>query len=863
MIEEVSAQIWSRPAFHQDYDSLNRASLAESLGIPTESLSIDIGTRLLQCATHFSASSNLRYREAAYRIAIGAWRLFRSEEDGAGKIAQFILSRLGNFPAIDYLASLDSDSFDKPLPLPIWCEQEAHLHRNTRALTETAKLRFTEFQVHLWDALTEHPVVVVTAPTSAGKSFALQHFLCAAFLSGDTTIAVYLVPTRALVTQVSESIQQIFSNMGLNGVEVSVIPSSPEELGSDKVFYVLTQERLQMLLGKATGLNVSRLVVDEAQVLADDSRGIVLQTVVEKLRVSNPDARVFFGSPTTSNPEVFSKVFGLTAQQVQTTESPVTQNLIFVDTNPHRSNVINIRAKTHESSVDLGTIDIGTPLEQAQQILPRLALKFGEGQQNLIYASSPAACEDIAAALVQLLSDESSRRPAINTISDEKKDFAQFLRDQFHQKYFLATAVESGIAFHYGTLPATIRKGIEKLFCDGHLNYLVCTSTLLHGVNLPARNLFLHNPTKGNESGRGAAKEPITSVEFWNLVGRAGRLKKDFEGNVFLIDEKHWQSKPYEGNRRYPVKPSLFVNLLERSERLFQFIEDREHASGKQQGLENTFVKLFNDYRNDQLDETLDRLPRRLPRAVRRKLVDILSSAVSAIRVPADICERNINVSVYRQQEMLEYLVARIQAFGPERVLPIHPSRYKEEVFSNILAIFRRIHTKFEKTAPANNSHKLFALLAVAWMRGETYAQLIQGAYEADRRRRKRGVPAIATVIRRVFENIETDVRFRYVKFTNCYIDLLRHALSETSCQDFISRIPSLPLYLELGASSETMISLIGAGISRTTAGILAQYAPRPNMTRHQVLKWLGQADWEEQNIPLISIHEIREALRE
>src|SRR5690606_14626748 len=67
-----------------------------------------------------------------------------------------------------------------------------------------------------------------------------------------------------------------------------------------------------------------------------------------------------------------------------------------------------------------------------------------------------------------------------------------------------------------------------------HLKYLICTSTLVEGVNLPCRNLFVRAPRRGSG-------HPMTMPDFWNLAGRAGRLGFELQGNVICIEPTEWK----------------------------------------------------------------------------------------------------------------------------------------------------------------------------------------------------------------------------------------------------------------------------------------------------------------------------------
>ena len=128
-------------------------------------------------------------------------------------------------------------------------------------------------------------------------------------------------------------------------------------------------------------------------------------------------------------------------------------------------------------------------------------------------------------------------------------DLATFLRHEVHPEYRLAGFVKKRVAFHYGNMPQIIRGRIEELLRDRHLRFVCCTSTLLQGMNLPAKNIFVEDPKKGKGS-------PMKKGDFWNLVGRAGRLSKEFEGSVFCIFGKKWdQDVTYD--KLVPISPLL------------------------------------------------------------------------------------------------------------------------------------------------------------------------------------------------------------------------------------------------------------------------------------------------------------------
>src|SRR5882762_4540198 len=159
------------------------------------------------------------------------------------------------------------------------------------------------------------------------------------------------------------------------------------------------------------------------------------------------------------------------------------------------------------------------PFKFRRPYIHKFAIKLTAADStSIIYCNDPSTADKTAAILAKDLSEQD--------INSDTQDLIDFLRSHIHSRYRLADALAQGVAFHYGNIPQIIRARIEELLRDRVLRFVCCTSTLLQGVNLPAKNIFLENPKKG----RG---KPMLPGDFWNLVGRAGRMSKEFTGNVY------------------------------------------------------------------------------------------------------------------------------------------------------------------------------------------------------------------------------------------------------------------------------------------------------------------------------------------
>ena len=88
--------------------------------------------------------------------------------------------------------------------------------------------------------------------------------------------------------------------------------------------------------------------------------------------------------------------------------------------------------------------------------------------------------------------------------------------------------MKKGVAYQFSGIPEEIKLQVENLYKQGEIQYLFCTSTLLEGINFPAKNIFILSENIGNGK--------MTDIDFWNLAGRAGRLSKDISGNIFCVN---------------------------------------------------------------------------------------------------------------------------------------------------------------------------------------------------------------------------------------------------------------------------------------------------------------------------------------
>jgi hypothetical protein len=131
--------------------------------------------------------------------------------------------------------------------------------------------------------------------------------------------------------------------------------------------------------------------------------------------------------------------------------------------------------------------------------------------------------------------------PATSADPDELRRLKNLVDGHFGDGSVASRAAAAGIFVHHGATPHGIRLAIEHAMQVGLIRFVVCTSTLAQGVNLPIRYLIV--------SGIHQAGEKIKVRDFQNLIGRAGRSGMHTEGLVIFSDPRVYDTRKTESWR--------------------------------------------------------------------------------------------------------------------------------------------------------------------------------------------------------------------------------------------------------------------------------------------------------------------------
>ncbi|ESX08521.1 hypothetical protein X768_22520 [Mesorhizobium sp. LSJC265A00] len=839
MIQELADKVWDNRGFHDAAHRIELAWLTKEIGgIEDGHADITDATRLMRSAAILACSETADHRRAAFRVATCAYDLFGTGQLPLDQALRMVLTRLGNFPSIGTRA--DVASARVRLPLVLAAEEIASADAHEVTINGQTVL-LTDFQQRLWLNLMQSRRIALAAPTSAGKSFVLQGYLSALFNNEQPKSIVYIVPTRALIAQVAEDLTIQFRGVEQDIPDIVTVPVDAETSLAVRAIYVMTQERVQLALGAHPDFSASVIIVDEAHSIADGSRGVLLQWVIDDLLIRNPASQILFASPAIRNLDIFGRLFGLTdVVEFSSIEPTVAQNFLVttVESATKGKLVIHTAGDGSRALRQVATLQLGRTVASRTEKLVHIPAVLGRGHSNIIYANGAAEAESVALQLAELMSD---REP-----TEARLALSDLAKEAVHASYALVECVKHGVAFHYSNIPTQLRRAIEAAVSSGEVDHLVCTSTLLQGVNLPAKNIFMFAPEKGRT-------RALESTDFWNLAGRAGRLKREFQGNIFLIDYDKWKKKPLDGPKDSVVTPAIESSLNEHHDQLMTVISGAPTTSRSDEtDLETTFVRLYTDFKGGHLNQTFERAGVQ-PDDIQSSLVEAaLAAASKKLTLPAAVLRRSPNISAHKQQRLYDRLNAKI-AQGADVARTLIPSHPREsEAFQSYANILELCHEIILGIDTSKNLHRFHALIARRWMLGIPLPQIIDGQISRNASK------PVRTTIRSTLDLIEGDIRFQAVRLFGCYSALLVYALDSAGFVEMVSSIPSLPLYLEIGASDKTMISFISLGLSRVTAMKLNEMSARKDLDKAGALQWLRTRPLEALGLSPLLLAEVR-----
>lgn len=403
----------------------------------------------------------------------------------------------------------------------------------------------------------EHRKIFVSAPTSFGKTHILKEII---YLNKDKHNNIVLIfPTVALLVENMDSINEFNEKHQLNYNVLNSFQEIDEE--SPRNIFILTPERAITIFEEEPKLKIDFFFFDEVYKIDEDFNtsddydddSVAPNDIQRKKEEYLPYSRAVAFRLVLYFLSKFTPEFYLAGPYINLDNLKNGMNRFIEKFNVKKILITseatlktyikawNKDVEAENKIAGLSKIDFGESYKKNTAKKDKLKticdyLHKNEYGQTLVYCDTPAR------ALQWAMEISDTEKPK----SSELQELIQHLESRYSvpikrksnqqssKEWSLTQILSAGLGTHHGKLPKYVQKEILKLFNDGDLEILFCTSTLIEGVNTVAKNIIVASSTI-------RISQPLNQFDIKNIIGRAGRYYHHFLGRIFFIEEDQFE----------------------------------------------------------------------------------------------------------------------------------------------------------------------------------------------------------------------------------------------------------------------------------------------------------------------------------
>lgn len=357
-------------------------------------------------------------------------------------------------------------------------------------------------QVKILNCIIDNDASIISAPTSAGKTFCIFEYIA----KFNPQNIVLIVPTLALIDEYFKKVLNEYKSIFSQYKVHTTIDEDKEYEFERKNLFILTHDRIVQESAHKKIEKIDFLVVDEVYKLErtedEDDRVLVLNMAYYYLSKK-------------ANKYVLLAPFIKEVKDINALEkNPKFYNTSF-------SPVVN---KVTE-----------IPILNAKDRFPicaKILKSLNPEDKTLIYFPTVAS-------LYKYINNVILNEDLIEIDNPRLGEFINWAKEEIHEEWCLVKALERGYLIHHGQIPIGTRMlQLDFYDTDEKYNKMLCTSTLLEGVNTTAKNIVITKPSRKSDRDN----NNFSAFDFYNLVGRTGRLYKHYVGDAYYIKSPHDRS---------------------------------------------------------------------------------------------------------------------------------------------------------------------------------------------------------------------------------------------------------------------------------------------------------------------------------
>lgn len=349
-------------------------------------------------------------------------------------------------------------------------------------------------QLKILEEIEKNEALIVSAPTSFGKTFCIFEYI----IRYKPNNIVLIVPTLALVDEYRKKIIKRYRDKFQEYKIYSNIDEEKQYDFTKKNIFILTHDRVVQEMSYTLIEKIDFLVIDEVYKLEKDLNN-------DRVLVLN---MAYYYMAKIAKKYVLLAPFIKSVEDTELLEKKPT--LYTSEYSPVVNEVINCEIINDKDRED-----------QCKRILDNI----GKKEKTLIYFPTVTG-------IYNYIKNVISKEKIIEDLDESIKFFIDWAKEEIHEEWGIIKALERGYLIHNGQLPIGTRLFQMNLYEKSQsYNRLLCTSTLLEGVNTSAKNIIITRPSRTQNN----TSDNFSAFDFYNLVGRTGRLYEHFLGRAYYI----------------------------------------------------------------------------------------------------------------------------------------------------------------------------------------------------------------------------------------------------------------------------------------------------------------------------------------
>ncbi len=394
---------------------------------------------------------------------------------------------------------------------------------------------------------------ILSAPTSFGKTYIVYNIITKMKYSN----IVLLFPTISLL---SENFENILQNSNYNEYKLHTL--SEDATLEDKNIWIFTPERFLSFIDKNPNMHFDFIFIDEIYKI-DNEFIIDKETTGENERDIAYRITLEFAYRKTSDILLAGPYMNIISEKNNSFGNFIRDKHLKVinynDIEIVNKEIININS-TKKCLLSGNTIYFNSNSVYDKTYAIAKAITTPE-ENTIIYNNYKSGTERYAKELMTRMKNDSFAFTCDNPIYLMLIDH---LERQFGYEWIVIKALKMGIGIHHGLIPKYIQKEIINLFNEGHLLYLISTTTITEGVNTTAKNIIITSAKKG--------RKDLRCFDAKNIAGRAGRFLKHFSGRVIVIKNKFEEILSFDEE---PLQHKNYDPLKEKTDVDYQITPDK------------------------------------------------------------------------------------------------------------------------------------------------------------------------------------------------------------------------------------------------------------------------------------------------